>query len=391
MRRTLLVVLSISLLVSIASGGYVWWVWNQIDAIPRFAPTPTTIGSPSPSITPVTEPSATDPVSILVFSIGSKGLDAEDAERTGVGGARSRMADGLTDTVMLILLNPSGRAAGIISIPRDTLVESSGRRINEAYNTGGVTRLVDQIEELTGIRADHQVALNFAAFADLTTAVGGVDIQVDDRVVDKKSKLFIDYPGCVHLEGADALAFARSRHWLVVRPDGTARADATSSDWGRIERQQAIIRALAEKLLKPSLVTQIPDLLGIAQKNLVLNEELSTTTLLSLARAYSSGSLDIVATTIPGTGRMLNGASVIVPDTLAAWDIVSEIGLRVGYTQEALGDDLTEIPSTETATSSASPVEPSAKSTQNRWVPDRGVGNGGKKYPTCSPGHLPHD
>jgi LCP family protein required for cell wall assembly len=394
--------------VLLAAGGYGWWAWRQIDAIPRFE-------APAPAVSPASPslpPAAQDAVAYLVFSVGSKGLDADAAERTGIGRGRAAMADGLTDSLMLVLMNPLGRSVAVISIPRDTLVPSSGRRINEAYNRGGIDQLVAEVEELTGVRADHQVSVNFAAFADLTVAVGGVDLLIQDRVIDKQAKLAIEVPGCVHLEGADALAFARSRHWLVVNEDGSARADASSSDWGRIERQQAIVRALAAKLVNPSLALRIPELLGIAQQNLVLDAGLGTSDLLALARAYAPGVAHLPAITYPGRGATVNGASVIIPDTESGLAAVRRIAEQIGYlaqvgvpgpdTATAASSVQTSspapdaVPSTPapkaslpaSAPTATAPASPSA-SAKPSGLPDRTSGLGGTRYPTCSPGHSP--
>lgn len=405
--KYLVVVVAFSLL---AAGGYGWWAWRQIDAIPRFA-APVPSASPTQ---PVLPPAAQDAEAFLVFSVGSKGLDADAAVRTGIGRGRASMADGLTDSLMLVLMNPLGRSVAIVSIPRDTLIPSSGRRINEAYNRGGIEQLVTEVEELTGVRADHQVSVNFAAFADLTVAVGGVDLLIQDRVIDKQAKLSIEVPGCVHLEGADALAFARSRHWLVLNEDGSARADASSSDWGRIERQQAIVRALAAKLVNPSLALRIPELLGIAKQNLILDTELGTTDLLALARAFAPGISQLPAITYPGRGAMVNGASVIIPDTESGLSAVRRIAEQIGYLAQvgAPGADsatasvpsgaptpsITPDPTLNTpapkaslpasAPTATSPASPSASSKPS-GLPDRTSGLGGTRYPSCSPGHSP--
>lgn len=409
------------LVFSLGAAAYGVWVWKQLDSIPRFtAP----ISTPSPELV---EPSATDPTAFLVFSVGSKGMDKETGRRIGIGAGRASMADGLTDSLMLVLTNPRTGQAGVISIPRDTYIASHGRRINEAYNVGGIEQLVSEVEELTGIRATHQVAVNFAAFADLTTAVGGIDIWQPEAIRDEQAKLEISIPGCIHLEGADALAFARSRHWHVIKSDGGFGYDATSSDWGRIERQQALLRALSGKLVNPSLPLKVPALLTAAQNNLTLDQNLTTSTLIGFARAFATSGLEISAATIPGRGRTINGASVIEPDLEGALSTVAKIATAVGFplpgqvvaadASANATDTSTSTSTTSTATSAASPatltppqasrvlpnghissskistdISPTAgaRSSAKPWAPDNGNGAGGTRYPTCTGGHLPH-
>lgn len=376
MFRTLKIAAAAVLVVAAAAAGYGWWAWKQIDAIPRFA-TPAVV-------TPPAAPRVTETVTqkaFLVFSVGSKGLDDDAVLRSGVGEARGAMADGLTDTLMLVLVNPSDRGVAVVSIPRDTLVPSSSRRINEAYNRGGIELLLSEVQELTGIRAEHQISVNFAAFSDLTAAVGGVDLFIPHRVVDRKARLSIENPGCVHLEGADALAFARSRHWLVLNSDGSARADATSSDWGRIARQQALLKALARKLANPSLAIRVPELLAIARQNLTLDTGLGTTDLLGLARAFADGVALMPTATFPGRGAVVDGASVIIPDIAAGLALVERAASDVGYRvpSESLAAATTLPNPGETSTTLSD--TPGGSSSATPALSDR--------YQACSPGHAP--
>lgn len=276
-------------------------------------------------------------VSYLVFSTGSKGLSEEDGVALNIGKYRARMGDGLTDSIMLVLTNPLNREVSVLSIPRDTYIENKGNRINASFNIGGINSLLDDVEYLTGVRADHAISLNFRAFADFVDAVGGVDINIPTYVLDKQAHLNITQPGCNHFDGATALAFARSRHYLVSTDGVNYRAEASSSDWGRIERQQALIRIVAQKILNPSILTTLPTILSAVQNNLTLDENLTFNNIINQARGWKDGIANIYASTYPGVGRTLpiSGAQVIVPDVeagiLLAQNLASKIGFNSTY------------------------------------------------------------
>ena len=431
-RRLVVAVSLVAILVGSGVVGYSWWVARQIAAIPRFDPVGTPSTSPSPEV--VADPSLT---SMLVFSVGSKGLDESDGDRLGIGRGRARMGDGLTDSIMLVLANPSTRGVVVISIPRDTYIISAGRRINAAYNIGGVQALVDDVAALTGVRAQHQVALNFAAFADTVDAAGGIDLVLPSMARDVKAKLSITKPGCVRLNGPDALAFARSRNWQVSTDGLRWSTDSTSSDWGRVERQQAVVRAVVAKLAGPQIVTAVPGLLDAAHDNLTLDDGLDLSRMLSLAAAWRSGADEILSSTYPGRGRTLkpSGAQVILPEVFVGSAMVAELAARIGFTVDpALVDtslDSSTMPATTprpqasgTPGSTAVPTIPvpiptatpiaadpsqarSSTAVTNRSATvmpvtpivttspsprssaDNGLGRGGTRYPVCSGGHPP--
>ena len=256
------------------------------------------------------------------------------------------------------------------------LISSTGRRINQAYNAGGIDMFLDQVEELTGIRPEHQIMVNFAAFSDLTDAIGGIDLQLENGVYDSYAKLDIPVGGCIHFDGPTALAFARSRHYQIVRSDGSYSADATSTDYGRIERQQAIVRAIAQKIVGPQLVSTIPTLLKVAKSNLTFDSNLSSSALLSYANDFRAGIDQIVATTLPSHGVILNGASVTLPEQEGIYSTINKIAKTVGYTlpENWIGQSSVEeilVPTT------ANP------SVTKRWSPDHGKGDGGKLYQSC--------
>ncbi|MCK9794970.1 LCP family protein [Isoptericola sp. 4D.3] len=148
-----------------------------------------------------------------------------------------------TDTIM-VLHKPRSGPASLISIPRDTYAEIPGHdpnKINAAYSFGGAPLLVQTVEGLTGLTVDHYAEVGFGSVEEIVDAVGGVELCYPKDVDDPKSELTWE-AGCHLADGATALAFSRMRY---SDPKG---------DIGRAERQQQVIAAVAEKVVKPSVL-----------------------------------------------------------------------------------------------------------------------------------------
>lgn len=153
--------------------------------------------------------------------------------------------DGRSDTAMVVQLNAAGDQARVVSIPRDTMVPrprcgnsppASIAMFNSAFSTGGAACTVATVEQLSGIRIDHFVQIDFNGFRDLVDRLGGIDITVPEPIDDEKSGLHVP-AGPSKLDGTQALAFVRTRYSIG---DG--------SDLNRIKNQQLFMRALSEKL-----------------------------------------------------------------------------------------------------------------------------------------------
>jgi LCP family protein required for cell wall assembly len=153
------------------------------------------------------------------------------------------------DSIVLAHLDRDG-AAEVISLPRDSWVNSGSgmAKLSAVYTTGGITKLVSTVEELTGVHVDHYATVPMQGFAQLSTAVGGVPVCLKAAVHDTYSGA--SFPaGRQVLEGASALAFLRQRHGL---PDG---------DLDREARLQVFLTSLARELLSGSKLTD-PDTLN---------------------------------------------------------------------------------------------------------------------------------
>ena len=168
---------------------------------------------------------------LLVGNDSRADLSAEERKELNTGGASGQRAD----TIML--LHTGSGPNLLMSIPRDSLVPIPGRgttKINAAYAFGGPKLLIRTIEARTGIRIDHYVQIGFGGFVGLVDAVGGIEICPDEDMVDADANLRIK-KGCQDVDGAVALAYARSRHAQQL------------GDLDRAAHQREVVSAVGEE------------------------------------------------------------------------------------------------------------------------------------------------
>lgn len=225
------------------------------------------------------------PVNILVMGI-DRVLDAPAGS--------AKVFEGRSDTMLLLRVDPGSDSVSMLSIPRDTQVELPGTsiitKINDANVRGGPRLAADTVQSiLNGVEIDRYVRVSTNAFRELVDLMGGVEVYVPERMSyeDKTQKLKIDLsPGLQTLTGDQAEQFARFRY-------------DSYGDIGRVQRQQALLKALLKKLTSPAAIPRLPALLGSMQKyidtNLSLEEMLALT---GVGRKLSQGNFKMVM--LPG-------------------------------------------------------------------------------------------
>lgn len=262
----------------------------------------------------------------LVFSVGSRDMGADEARRLRVGGVEARGSDGLTDSIMLVIADRDTDEVALLSIPRDLWLFDRGHRINATLNHHGLAAFVDDVSRVTGLPIHHLVQVNFAAFADLVDAIGGIPVAVDRPLADLKAKLYVPTAGCWLLDGADALAYARSRSTLTRSSDGGWRHDATASDFGRIDRQQQLVRAAWDRVRETAGPSTVPDLLTTVRRGLVVDEDLGVQQVRDLLGAFRhvpAGGFE--GYTLPTVGRRIGAAAAQVLDVEEARDVLTRL------------------------------------------------------------------
>ncbi|WP_329246809.1 LCP family protein [Streptomyces canus] len=288
-----------TLLLGCAAAGWAYWHLNSniksVDINSALGDDRPAKPTPTPSASQEA-PLPTEAVNILV--LGSDSRSGKENQALGGGsstGARS-------DTAMVVHIDAGRTTATVVSIPRDTLVtrpscplESGGSTsaaygamFNSAYSVGGPVCAVKTVESITNVRMDHYIEIDFSGFAKLVDALGGVTVTTDEDIDDDDSHLTLK-AGTHHLNGKQALAFARTRHGIG---DG--------SDLGRIGLQQKLVKALLEQISSTNLLTRPTKLYSVADAitgSLTTDTGLdSLTELMSLGESLKGLSSDEVRT-----------------------------------------------------------------------------------------------
>jgi LCP family protein required for cell wall assembly len=224
-----------------------------------------------------------------------------------------------SDTIMVIRLDPTTKAAAVLSFPRDLWVKIPGhgnQRINTTYQKGQYDLMAATLDQNFGVKVDHFVQIDFCAFKTIVDAVGGVSVPLPVPVRDKNTGLDIeDVSACHEFHGDEALAYVRSRHLQYLDTDGTWKTDGTS-DFGRITRQQDFLRRMLQAansrgLFSPSVVR---GLISAVQKYVVFDNGFSIDDMLSFAgllREIPPASLKTYQ--IQSKGQTISGAAVQIP------------------------------------------------------------------------------
>jgi LCP family protein required for cell wall assembly len=256
------------------------------------------IDDPFAAIDPKTRPApapakgTTDPVNILMLGSDSR-ISAGDATAWEFGAQR-------TDAIMLLHLAADRQSAAAISFPRDSWVPIPGygeAKINAAFSYGGPTLMIQTVEDLTGVRIDHFAVTDFESFTTLTDTLGGVEITVPDGAGGSVEQA---------MTGEEALVFTRERYALA------------NGDFGRVQRQQAWMRAIALKVTEDR-----GDLLKMAHfveavtKSVSVDEGLTFDKMQDLilgARGISTNDITFMTAPYAGTDRSADGQSIVLLD-----------------------------------------------------------------------------
>jgi len=156
----------------------------------------------------------------------------------------------LTQSMILVRVDPAAKAVTMFSIPRDLYVPISGSRpakIDQAYEVGGADTAVQTVEKDLAVRIDYWAWIGLTGLVKLVDQVGGVDISPTNAVLDDAYPNDVNsqdpygtvriavLPGPQHMDGVHVLQYVRSRH------------DDIREDFGRSFRQQQVLIALRSR------------------------------------------------------------------------------------------------------------------------------------------------
>lgn len=216
-----------------------------------------------------------EPLNILIM-----GSDTREGEGNGIDNEGGGGKYGLSDTTMILHLSGDRKSAYGVSLPRDAMVQrpdcedDDGDTIsgefamwNTAFALGGPLCTVQQVEQLTNIRIDHFVVVDFNGFKDMVDAVEGVEICVPEDIDDRSHGIFLE-EGRRVVKGREALAYVRVRHTI-----------SQNGDIGRMKRQQVFIASLINRVMSKGVMAR-PDrlvtFLKAATRSLTVDEDLGS-------------------------------------------------------------------------------------------------------------------
>ncbi|MEU7718610.1 LCP family protein [Streptomyces tibetensis] len=257
---------------------------------------------------------------LLVGTDGREKIGQEERRTYRLGGAPCHC----TDTIMIVHISENRDRASVVSLPRDSYAvtpahvdRTSGKRheghplkLNAAYAEGGPQLTVRTVEDMTKVKIDHYLEVDFTSFMKTVDVVGGVQICTTDPLQDSYTGL--NLPAGRHtLRGGQALQFVRARH-----VDG-------ASDLGRMKRQQRFMAALVERLTSSGILLnpmKFRDVTRAVLGSVRADKGFGTDEMLDLGRAmrnFSPSSSEFTTVPVGQMGFFVEG----VGSTLK-WDAV---------------------------------------------------------------------
>ena len=229
------------------------------------------------------------PLNILLL-----GSDTRQGQTGHIGGD----TPGLSDTTILLHISADRKLAYGVSLPRDAMVErpTCQRKdgngtdpgglsmFNAAYAVGGPACTIKTVEQLTNVRINHFVVIDFNGFRKMVDALGGVEVCVPKEVNDTTGHITLP-AGTYNVKGQRALDYVRVRH--VISDNG---------DIGRMKRQQTFLASMANKAVSAGTLVnpvRLVRFLDAATKSLTTDTGLSSLNKLGgLAKSMQGVGLD---------------------------------------------------------------------------------------------------
>ena len=202
-----------------------------------------------------------------------------------------------TDTMMVMCYDTEKQTVGVVSIPRDSLIDrGSGHHAKLVYGKGGVEQRVEDISQMLGIPIDGYIKVNIKGFITLVDYLGGIDFYVpcDMDYDDPFQNLSIHYKeGQRKLSGQQAMEVARFRK----NNDGSGYSDV-----GRTQTQQKLLIALAKKVLSWDSLTKVNGFVEIFNKNVSTDLTLDNMMYFAGQAINLDPSAAVETATLPGRG-----------------------------------------------------------------------------------------
>ncbi len=238
---------------------------------------------------------------------------------------------GMSDTIIVCSYDPKTQEAAMLSIPRDTFVGESrymattSDKINALYNGGSdPERTLEAVNEITGLDIEYYVLIDTEALVELVDTIGGIEfyVPIDMKYDDNNQDLHIDLEeGWQTLDGEQVEQLVRFRH----NADGSTYSyEYGMEDYGRMRTQREVIIAIAEQTIQLKNITEIGNLIDIAEKYVETNMDFD---ILKdyIPYAINMDTDNIKAEQLPGESEYINGISFFIYDEEETQKIVNEL------------------------------------------------------------------
>lgn len=247
-----------------------------------------------------------------------------------------------SDTNIVTRVDPNKNVVSMISIPRDTKIDIDGhgtQKFNAAYAFDGAAGTITAAEDLLGVDITHYAEVSFLNLAGLVDAVGGITVENESKIDNPKcddgdGNHYVIEEGTQHLNGGEALTFARNRDY----PDG---------DFTRTKHQRQVIEAVVDEVLAMP-ITGIPGVIDAALD--CVETDLGVMDLAGLAQMFAdSGSgLTIYSALLPSYTQNINGISFVINDEeltaemLEVFKVGGDISEKDRFVSQKTGKDVVD-------------------------------------------------
>jgi LCP family protein required for cell wall assembly len=233
-----------------------------------------------------------------------------------------------TDVIMLVTIDTGSMTVSVVSFPRDLWVKVPSlyeMKINQVQVLGGFDAMAEMFQANFGVKPDYYVLTTFTGFTSFFDKQGGVDVEVAQELTDECSlpqavnSSCTVKPGTVHMNGATALWYVRSRH--------------SSSDFDRLRRAQEVVYAMFKKLVTNISLDKLSEiktaLENSVETNLSFDKAVSflpvATHLLQAPEQIKRFAIDEKQST---PSWSWNGMWILLPDTEAIQGVLREAGVK---------------------------------------------------------------
>ena len=321
------------------------------------------------------------------------GVDSRYGANADMGAGTTADADGArSDTVILVNIPASRKRVVAVSFPRDLAITpmqcqawnpATGQygassddqvytetKLNSAYAVGGPKCLVKEIQKLSGLSINRFMAVDFAGFAKMVDAVGGVEVCSTTPLQDYELGTVLANAGRQTLDGPAALQYVRARQ-VTTEVNG---------DYGRIKRQQLFLSSLLRAMISKEVFfspSKLNDVVNMFIQNTSV-DNIQTKDLVDLGQSLqgvNAGRITFV--TVPTTGQTNSDGNE--PPRIDDMHTLFDAIINDDPLPEEKNPDNTPVPGTPESTVSARPdpasQAPSAGAAPNAELVDAVTAN----------------